>query len=240
MSTARSTSARDVIIACDFPSREQLFSFLDLFGESRPYLKIGMELFYATGADMVRELKNRGHKIFLDLKVHDIPQTAHNTMRVLRDLDVDMTNLHCAGGIPMMEAALAGLTRDDGTRPLLIGVTQLTSTSAETLRDQLLITQPMPDVVAHYAANAKTAGLDGVVCSPHEAGIVHENLGEEFLTVTPGIRFADAAADDQHRVTTPTQARHIGSDFIVVGRPITAAPDPLAAYQRCVKEFVAE
>lgn len=230
----------DVIIACDFDSQEELFEFLDKFEdvERKPFLKVGMELFYGAGPQIVNEIKARGHRIFLDLKLHDIPQTVKKTMRVLSQLDVDLTNLHCGGGIAMMRAALEGLTREDGTRPLLIGVTQLTSTSQTTLENELLIHQPIEQVVTTYAANAKEAGLDGVVCSPLEAASVHAALGEEFLTVTPGIRFADSAADDQRRVTTPAKAREIGSDFIVVGRPITQAPDPVAAYERCVAEFV--
>lgn len=230
---------RDVIIACDFDSQAALIDFLRKFeAEARkPFLKVGMELFYAAGPQIVREIKARGHKIFLDLKLHDIPQTVRKTMRVLSQLDVDLTNLHCGGGIAMMRAALEGLTREDGTRPLLIGVTQLTSTSQQTMQDELLIQRPMEEVVATYAQNAKVAGLDGVVCSPLEAALVHAKLGAEFLTVTPGIRFADAAADDQKRVTTPAKAREIGSDFIVVGRPITQADDPVAAWKRCVAEF---
>lgn len=230
---------RDVIIACDFASQEALTDFLEKFAaeERKPFLKVGMELFYAAGPQIVREIKARGHRIFLDLKLHDIPQTVRKTMRVLSQLDVDLTNLHCGGGIAMMQAALEGLTRDDGTRPLLIGVTQLTSTSQQTLQDELLIHRPMEEVVTAYAQNAKTAGLDGVVCSPLEAASVHAHLGTEFLTVTPGIRFADSAADDQRRVTTPAKAREIGSDFIVVGRPITQANDPVAAWKRCVTDF---
>ncbi|QRV01518.1 orotidine-5'-phosphate decarboxylase [Arcanobacterium phocisimile] len=228
---------REVIIACDFDSAETLISFLDQFKTDKPFVKIGMEMFYAGGPQVVREVKKRGHKIFLDLKLHDIPQTVRKTMRVLSNLDVDMTNLHCAGGIAMMEAALEGLTRPDGSRPLLIGVTQLTSTSQETLENELLINQPMPDVVAAYAANAHTAGLDGVVCSPLEVQTVHAARGDDFLTVTPGIRFADSAADDQRRITTPEKAYELGSNMIVVGRPITQAADPVAAYNRCVKEF---
>ncbi|WP_216378113.1 orotidine-5'-phosphate decarboxylase [Arcanobacterium phocae] len=228
---------RDVIVACDFDSAHTLTTFLDLFEDDKPFVKIGMEMFYAGGPEIVREVKKRGHKIFLDLKLHDIPQTVRKTMRVLSQLDVDMTNLHCAGGSTMMKAAIEGLTRSDGTRPLLIGVTQLTSTSQEMLEDELLISQPMPDVVASYAANAQHSGLDGVVCSPLEAQPVHEKLGKSFLTVTPGIRFADSAADDQRRITTPHQAYELGADMIVVGRPITQATDPVAAYTRCVKEF---
>ncbi|WP_353066291.1 orotidine-5'-phosphate decarboxylase [Arcanobacterium hippocoleae] len=230
---------RDVIIACDFASQEELFEFLAKFDDvhPKPFLKVGMELFYAAGPQIVKEIKARGHKIFLDLKLHDIPQTVKKTMRVLSELDVDLTNLHCAGGIEMMRAALAGLTRADGTRPLLIGVTQLTSTSQETLEQELLIARPIAEVVREYASNAQKAGLDGVVCSPLEAATVHADLGAKFLTVTPGIRFPDAAADDQHRVTTPAQAHDLGADFIVVGRPITQATDPVAAYKRCVTEF---
>ncbi|WP_455951906.1 orotidine-5'-phosphate decarboxylase [Arcanobacterium haemolyticum] len=228
---------RDVIIACDFDSAQTLIEFLDLFTEEKPFVKFGMEIFYSAGAQLVRDVKKRGHKIFLDLKVHDIPQTVHKTMRVLSGLDVDMTNLHCAGGIAMMEAARNGLTRDDGTRPLLIGVTQLTSTSQATLENELLIKEPVADVVATYARNAKSAGLDGVVCSPLESRIVHNKLGSSFLTVTPGIRFADSTKDDQCRITTPEGAKELGSNMIVVGRPITQAIDPVAAYTRCVKEF---
>ena len=230
---------RDVIIACDFDSQKALIEFLDKFNDlpQKPFLKVGMELFYGAGPQIVKEIKRRGHKIFLDLKLHDIPQTVKKTMRVISQLDVDLTNLHCGGGIAMMRAALEGLTREDGTRPLLIGVTQLTSTSQEVLEKELLISHPVADVVAEYAKNARIAGLDGVVCSPLEAAVVHKSLGTDFLTVTPGIRFADAQADDQRRVTTPAVAREIGADFIVVGRPITQATDPVAAYERCVKEF---
>ncbi len=231
---------RDVIVACDFSSADQVLSFLDKFAgcERKPFVKIGMELYYAAGPAIVREIKARGHKIFLDLKLHDIPNTVRKTMKVLSALDVDMTNVHAAGTIEMMKAALEGLTREDGTRPLLIAVTQLTSTSQERMESDLLIKEPIADVIAHYAANAQEAGLDGVVCSPLEAGIVKGRCGASFMAVTPGIRFADAAADDQVRITTPARAREIGSDFIVVGRPITAAEDPVAAYQRCVDEFV--
>ena len=230
---------RDVIIACDFGSMEEALAFLDRFkGCSRkPFVKIGMELYYSAGPRIVREIKARGHRIFLDLKLHDIPNTVRKTMKVLSALDVDMTNVHAAGTIEMMKAALEGLTRPDGTRPLLIAVTQLTSTSEERMKEDLLIDSPIKDVIAHYADNARKAGLDGVVCSPLEASIVKERCGSDFLAVTPGIRFADAKADDQVRVTTPAMAREIGSDFIVVGRPITAAPDPVAAYQRCIEEF---
>lgn len=229
---------RDVIIACDFSSKEATLSFLDKFKDCRkPFVKIGMELFYAAGPDIVREIKARGHKIFLDLKLHDIPNTVKKAMRVLSELDVDMTNVHAAGTVDMMKAALEGLTRPDGTRPLLIAVTQLTSTSEERMRNELLINATINETIAKYAANAREAGLDGVVCSPLEAGLVKETCGSDFMAVTPGIRFADSAADDQVRITTPARAREIGSDFIVVGRPITAAEDPVAAYERCLKEF---
>ncbi|MBQ2818905.1 MAG: orotidine-5'-phosphate decarboxylase [Clostridia bacterium] len=230
--------ARDVIIACDFPSKADVMKFLDLFTEEKPFVKIGMELFYAEGPSIVREIKERGHKIFLDLKLHDIPNTVKSAMAVLRDLDVDITNLHASGTVAMMEAAIEGLTRPDGTRPLLIAVTQLTSTSEERMREDLLINAPIEDVVAHYARNAKKAGLDGVVCSPLEAATVHANCGDGFITVTPGVRFADGDVGDQSRVTTPARAREIGSDYIVVGRPIIKAADPVAAYRRCVNEFV--
>ncbi|MBO5051367.1 MAG: orotidine-5'-phosphate decarboxylase [Clostridia bacterium] len=229
---------RDVIIACDFDSAEKTFAFLDKFTGRKPFVKIGMELYYAEGPSIVREIKKRGHKIFLDLKLHDIPNTVKKSMAVLSHLDVDMCNLHAAGTIRMMEAAIEGLTREDGTRPLLIAVTQLTSTDEESMRRDLLIEKPIADVVMHYASNAKAAGLDGVVCSPLEAGKVHETCGKEFLTVTPGVRFADGDKGDQKRVMTPEEARKIGSDYIVVGRPITAAEDPVAAYERCVREFV--
>ena len=229
---------KDVIIACDFASAEQVFGFLDKFTGKKPFVKIGMELFYAEGPQIVREIKKRGHKIFLDLKLHDIPNTVKKSMAVLSGLDVDMTNLHAAGTVSMMEAAIEGLTRPDGTRPLLIAVTQLTSTDQERMEKDLLIREPIDKVVMHYAANAKKAGLDGVVCSPLEAGKVHETCGEDFLTVTPGVRFADGDVGDQKRVMTPAQAKAIGSDYIVVGRPITAAEDPVAAYERCVREFV--
>ena len=228
---------KDVIIACDFASDKEVFEFLDLFTEEKPYVKIGMELFYAAGPEIVREIKKRGHKIFLDLKLHDIPNTVKKSMRVLSKLDVDMCNLHASGTIAMMEAAIEGLTREDGTRPLLIAVTQLTSTSEERMKKDLLIDAPIDETVLHYAHNAKLAGLDGVVCSPLEAGKVHERCGSEFYTVTPGVRFADGDIGDQVRVMTPAQAKEIGSDYIVVGRPITAAEDPVAAYRRCVKEF---
>ena len=229
---------KDVIIACDFASKEQVFSFLDKFEGEKPFVKIGMELFYAEGPDIVREIKRRGHKIFLDLKLHDIPNTVKKSMNVLSRLDVDMTNLHAAGTVSMMEAALEGLTRPDGTRPLLIAVTQLTSTDQQRMEDDLLIHEPIDKVVMHYAANAAKAGLDGVVCSPLEAEKVHGTCGKNFLTVTPGVRFADGDVGDQKRVMTPAEAKRIGSDYIVVGRPITAAEDPVAAYRRCVAEFV--
>ena len=229
---------RDVIIACDFASAEDTFKFLDKFEGKKPFVKIGMELYYAEGPSIVREIKARGHKIFLDLKLHDIPNTVKKAMAVLSRLDVDMCNLHAAGTVNMMKAALEGLTRPDGTRPLLIAVTQLTSTSEETMRSDLLIEKPLDEVVMHYASCAKEAGLDGIVCSPREAGKVHERCGNDFVTVTPGVRFADGDVGDQVRVMTPAEAKKIGSDFIVVGRPITAADDPVAAYERCVKEFV--
>ena len=228
---------RDVIIACDFASAEETFKFLDKFEGKKPFVKIGMELYYAEGPSIVREIKARGHKIFLDLKLHDIPNTVKKAMAVLSHLDVDMCNLHAAGTINMMKAALEGLTRPDGTRPLLIAVTQLTSTSEETMRSDLLIEKPLDEVVMHYASCAKEAGLDGIVCSPREAGKVHERCGNDFVTVTPGVRFADGDVGDQVRVMTPAEAKKIGSDFIVVGRPITAAEDPVAAYERCVSEF---
>lgn len=229
---------KDVIVACDFSSKEETMAFLDKFQGEKPFVKIGMELFYAEGPDIVREIKARGHKIFLDLKLHDIPNTVKKSMAVLSRLDVDMTNLHAGGTIAMMEAAIEGLTRPDGTRPLLIAVTQLTSTSEERMKNDLLINEKMDRVVMHYAHNAKVAGLDGVVCSPMEAGKVHEVCGNGFLTVTPGVRFADGDKGDQVRVMTPEQAKKIGSDYIVVGRPITAAADPVAAYERCINEFV--
>ena len=228
---------KDVIIACDFASAKEVFAFLDRFTGKKPFVKIGMELFYAEGPQIVREIKARGHKIFLDLKSHDIPNTVKKSMAVLSGLDVDLCNLHASGTIRMMEAAIEGLTRPDGTRPLLIAVTQLTSTDQESMEKDLLICEPIDQVVLHYAKNAKLAGLDGVVCSPLEAGKVHETCGKEFLTVTPGVRFADGDVGDQKRVMTPAQAREIGSDYIVVGRPITAAADPVAAYERCVAEF---
>ena len=229
---------KDVIIACDFASKEATINFLDKFTDVKPFVKIGMELFYAEGPEIVREIKARGHKIFLDLKLHDIPNTVKKSMAVLSRLDVDMTNLHAGGTISMMEAALEGLTRPDGTRPLLIAVTQLTSTDQERMENDLLIKEPIDKVVMHYANNAKIAGLDGVVCSPLEAGKVHETCGKEFLTVTPGVRFADGDVGDQKRVMTPSEAKKIGSDYIVVGRPITAAEDPVAAYKRCCQEFI--
>ena len=229
---------KDVIIACDFADKESVLAFLDKFTEEKPFVKIGMELFYAEGPAIVKEIKARGHKIFLDLKCHDIPNTVKKTMSVLSRLDVDMTNLHAAGASSMMKGALEGLTRPDGTRPILIAVTQLTSTDQETMTNELLIDRPVADVVLSYAKNAAASGLDGVVCSPLEAGIVHENCGKSFLTVTPGVRFADGDIGDQKRVMTPAAAKEIGSDYIVVGRPITAAADPVAAYRRCVAEFV--
>jgi len=231
---------KDVIIACDFDSKEKVFAFLDKFeNEARkPFVKIGMELYYAEGPEIVREIKRRGHKIFLDLKLHDIPNTVKKSMAVLSRLDVDMTNLHAAGTGRMMEAAIEGLTREDGTRPMLIAVTQLTSTDEETMKADLLINEPIDKVVMHYAANAKKSGLDGVVCSPLEAGKVHDTCGKNFVTVTPGVRFADGDIGDQKRVMTPAAAKEIGSDYIVVGRPITAAEDPVAAYRRCIAEFV--
>lgn len=228
---------KDVIVACDFSSAEQVFSFLDQFTERKPFVKIGMELYYAEGPAIVREIKARGHKIFLDLKLHDIPNTVKKSMAVLSKLDVDICNLHAAGATAMMKAALEGLTRADGTRPLLIAVTQLTSTDQESMERDLLIHEPIDQVVMHYAETAKNAGLDGVVCSPLEASKVHERCGKEFLTITPGVRFADGDIGDQKRVMTPAQAKQIGSDYIVVGRPITAAADPVAAYNRCVAEF---
>ena len=229
---------KDVIVACYFASAEQVFNFLDKFEDEKPFVKIGMELFYAEGPEIVRQIKARGHKIFLDLKLHDIPNTVKKSMAVLSRLDVDMTNLHAAGTISMMEAAIEGLTRPDGTRPMLIAVTQLTSTDQERMTNDLLIDKPIDEVVMHYAHNAKVAGLDGVVCSPLEAGKVHDRCGKDFCTVTPGVRFADGEVGDQKRVMTPAQAKEIGSDYIVVGRPITGAADPVAAYRRCVAEFV--
>ena len=229
---------RDVIVACDFDSKQKTLEFLDKFTGRKPFVKIGMELFYAEGPSIVREIKARGHKIFLDLKLHDIPNTVKKSMAVLSRLDVDMTNLHASGTVRMMQGAIEGLTRPDGTRPILIAVTQLTSTDEESMKKDLLIDKPIDEVVMHYAENAKIAGLDGVVCSPLEAGKVHARCGEKFLTVTPGVRFADGDIGDQKRVMTPAEAKKIGSDYIVVGRPITAAEDPVAAYERCVTEFV--
>ena len=228
---------KDVIIACDFSSKQACMDFLDKFTGKKPFVKIGMELFYAEGPQIVREIKARGHKIFLDLKLHDIPNTVKKSMAVLSNLDVDMTNLHAAGTGAMMEGALEGLTRADGTRPILIAVTQLTSTSEERMKNELLINEPIDKVVMHYAKNAKDSGLDGVVCSPLEAGKVHDLCGKDFLTITPGVRFSDGDIGDQVRVMTPAEAKKIGSDYIVVGRPITAAEDPVAAYERCVAEF---
>ena len=229
---------KDVIIACDFASKEQVFDFLDKFQDEKPFVKIGMELFYAEGPQIVKDIKARGHKIFLDLKLHDIPNTVKKSMAVLSRLDVDMTNLHAAGTKRMMEAAIEGLTRPDGSRPMLIAVTQLTSTDQESMEADLLIKEPIDKVVMHYAKNAADAGLDGVVCSPLEAGKVHDTCGKDFLTITPGVRFADGDIGDQKRVMTPAEAKKIGSDYIVVGRPITAAADPVAAYERCIAEFV--
>ncbi len=229
---------RDVIIACDFSSSGETFSFLEKFGNARPYLKIGMELFYAEGPQIVRALKDRGHKLFLDLKLHDIPNTVRRSMHVLSSLQVDMVNLHAAGTRAMMEAAMEGITRPDGSRPLLIAVTQLTSTDQARLKEELLIEAPLEDVVVSYAQNAASAGLDGVVCSPLEADSVHRHCGSDFLAVTPGIRFSDGRSDDQKRVTTPAQAKILGSDFIVVGRPITQSDDPLSAWKRCCQDFI--
>ncbi len=228
---------KDVIVACDFSSAEQTFAFLDKFTGRKPFVKIGMELYYAEGPEIVRQIKARGHKIFLDLKLHDIPNTVKKAMAVLSNLDVDITNLHAAGTTAMMQGALEGLTRPDGSRPLLIAVTQLTSTDQEAMERDILIREPIDQVVMHYAKTAKNAGLDGIVCSPLEAGKVHDSCGKEFLTITPGVRFADGEIGDQKRVMTPAQAKEIGSDYIVVGRPITAAADPVAAYERCVAEF---
>ena len=229
---------KDVIIACDFNSAEKTYAFLDKFKGKKPFVKIGMELYYAEGPSIVKEIKKRGHKIFLDLKLHDIPNTVKKAMAVLSHLDVDMTNLHAAGTKNMMKGAIEGLTREDGTRPLLIAVTQLTSTDQESMENDLLIKAPIDEVVMHYASCTKEAGLDGIVCSPLEAGKVHDRCGNNFLTVTPGVRFADGDVGDQKRVMTPAQAKEIGSDYIVVGRPITAAEDPVAAYERCCKEFI--
>ena len=228
---------KDVIIACDFASKEQVFNFLDKFKGRKPFVKIGMELFYAEGPEIVKEIKKRGHKIFLDLKLHDIPNTVKKSMAVLSRLDVDMTNLHASGTVNMMKGALEGLTREDGTRPILIAVTQLTSTDQESMEKDLLINEPIDKVVMHYAKNASLAGLDGVVCSPLEAEKVHSTCGKDFITVSPGVRFADGEIGDQKRVMTPEQAKLIGSDYIVVGRPITGAEDPVSAYERCVREF---
>ena len=229
---------KDVIVACDFANAQDTFAFLDKFTEKKPFVKIGMELFYAEGPSIVKEIKKRGHRIFLDLKLHDIPNTVRKSMAVLSSLDVDICNLHASGTINMMRAALEGLTRADGTRPLLIAVTQLTSTDQESMENDLLIKEPIDKVVIHYAKNAMAAGLDGVVCSPLEAGKVHAECSDSFLTVTPGVRFADSDVGDQKRVTTPEKAKQLGSDYIVVGRPITAAQDPVAAYNRCCKEFI--
>ena len=229
---------KDVIIACDFNSKEEVITFLGKFREEKPFVKIGMELFYAEGPQIVRTIKDMGHKVFLDLKLHDIPNTVKKAMAVLSGLEVDMCNVHAAGTRAMMEAAIEGLTRADGTRPLLIAVTQLTSTAEETMQKELFIDHPMEETVMHYAKNTMEAGLDGVVCSPLEAGVVHKLCGERFLTITPGVRFADGDVGDQKRVTTPARARELGSDYIVVGRPITQAQDPVAAYRRCVEEFV--
>ena len=229
---------RDVIIALDFATADRALEFLNLFEGTPVYVKVGMELFYAAGPDIIRQIKARGHKIFLDLKLHDIPKTVERAMSALSKLDVDMCNLHAAGTADMMRAALRGLTRADGTRPLLIAVTQLTSTSQERMERELLIDRPIDDVVMHYARNAMEAGLDGVVCSPLESEKVHAACGPQFLTVTPGVRFADGAVGDQVRIATPARARELGSDYIVVGRPITAADDPVAAYRRCVREFI--
>ena len=231
---------KDVIVACDFSSKADLVEFLDKFANAsrKPFVKIGMELFYAEGPEIVKAVKERGHKIFLDLKLCDIPNTVKKSMKVLSNLDVDMTNLHAFGTKEMMKAAIEGLTREDGTRPILIAVTQLTSTSEERMKNDLLIDAPLAEVVEHYAKCAAESGLDGVVCSPHEASRVKEVCGKNFVTVTPGIRFADSAADDQVRIMTPEKAKSVGSDYIVVGRPITAAEDPVAAYERCVREFI--
>lgn len=232
--------SKDVIIACDFKSKDEVFNFLDLFTEEKPFIKIGMELYYSEGPDIVREIKKRGHKIFLDLKLNDIPNTVEKSMSVLANLDVDICNLHASGGIKMMEAAIRGLTREDGSRPMLIAVTQLTSISEEVMQNELLINKPLDQVVMKYAENAKIAGLDGVVCSPLEARKVKDVCGENFITVTPGVRFSDGDAGDQARVTTPAQAKEIGSDYIVLGRPITQAENPVEAYKRCVREFLGE
>ncbi len=231
---------KDVIIACDFNDKKTTLDFLDLFKDEKPFVKIGMELFYAEGPSIIKEIKDRGHKIFLDLKLHDIPNTVKKSMAVLSKLGVDICNLHAGGTINMMKAALEGLTRPDGTRPLLIAVTQLTSTDQESMTNDLLIDKPINEVVLHYAKNAKISGLDGVVCSPLESQIVHENVGKDFLTITPGVRFSDGQVGDQKRVTTPSKARELGSDYIVVGRPITADSDPVKAYKRCKLEFLGE
>jgi len=230
--------AKDVIIACDFSSRAEVLSFLDKFQEQKPFVKIGMELFYAEGPEIVKEIKARGHKIFLDLKLHDIPNTVKKAMSVLSSMDIDMCNVHASGTSAMMSAAAEGLMRPDGTRPLLIAVTQLTSTSEERMQNELLICKSLEETVLHYAENTKNAELDGIVCSPLEATAVKDRCGKDFLTITPGVRFADSSSDDQVRITTPAKARELGSDYIVVGRPITGADDPVAAYQRCVKEFI--
>lgn len=229
---------KDVIVACDFANREQVMTFLDKFEGKKPFVKIGMELFYAEGPQIVRDIKARGHRIFLDLKLHDIPNTVMKAMKVLSALDIDMVNVHAAGTAAMMEAAIKGLTREDGSRPMLIAVTQLTSTDQQSMERDLLINEPIDKVVMHYALTAKNAGLDGIVCSPLESGKVHDVCGSDFVTVTPGVRFAENETGDQKRVMTPAQAKEIGSDYIVVGRPITAAADPVAAYERCVSEFV--
>jgi orotidine-5'-phosphate decarboxylase len=229
---------KDVIIACDFSSKEETLKFLDKFGDKRPYIKVGMELYYAEGPALVRELKAKGHKIFLDLKLHDIPNTVKKAMRVLSEMNIDMCNVHAAGTKAMMEAAVEGLTREDGTRPLIIAVTQLTSTTQDRMTEDLLINENIEEVVSHYAANAKASGLDGVVCSPLEAGKVHKACGDTFLTVTPGVRFQGDAVQDQARVTTPALAKELGSDYIVVGRSITGAEDPLEAYERCLRDFL--
>ena len=231
---------KDVIVACDFDSAQKTFEFLDKFKGKKPFVKIGMELYYAEGPSIVKEIKARGHKVFLDLKLHDIPNTVKKSMAVLSRLDVDMTNLHAAGTKNMMKAAIEGLTRADGTRPILIAVTQLTSTDEQSMKDDLLINEPIDKVVMHYAKCAEESGLDGVVCSPLEAGKVHDVCGKKFLTITPGVRFADGDVGDQKRVTTPAKAKELGSDYIVVGRPITAAEDPVAAYERCIREFVGD
>lgn len=230
--------AKDIIIACDFSSKEEVLNFLDNFKDVKPFVKIGMELYYAVGPEIVKEIKKRGHKIFLDLKLHDIPNTVKKAMSVLKNLDIDMCNVHAQGTIKMMEAAIEGLTKEDGTRPLLIAVTQLTSTSEETMKKDLLIDKSLDDVVMHYALSSKIAGLDGVVCSPLEANKVHSVCGDNFITVTPGVRFDDNQKQDQVRITTPKKAREIGSDYIVVGRPITESSDPVAAYKRCIKDFL--